>query len=191
MNKRGICTTKSADSFTSVIDGLINSSFEQTLYFGENCQVISDIHLLYKVLENFDLIVVQDFNIQSKNNSRGIPNSFPFFYCDVLGFSKNEQTQQFLKKWKELIESGMDKSSSLRQLCWTSEIRLYILAPEWNIKEEEYLALWSEQEAQPFIINTKKALEDYQFMKRPLHLTNRLRYNWRKCKSILWELRNL
>ncbi len=178
------------DRYTSVIEQLKYSPYQLTLYLHPNCHPISSVLPLFEILEQFDLILTYDFTSKIKSNTLNIPVSFPFFSDAILGVQKGEKINQFLNIWQKNLLEGQENKQALRSAVWASDLNYYVLPPEWNIKQEDYLQLWELQEALPKIINTSNLMVYYQHWYQSFRITDQLRYRWRKIKTIIWQLKH-
>lgn len=175
---------------TSIIDQFQYSPYQLTLYLHPNCYPIQSVLPIFKILKRFDLILTYDFTVKVEANIPNIPVSFPFFSDAILGVQKGEKINQFLNIWQKNLLEGQENKQALRSAVWASDLNYYVLPPEWNIKQEDYLQLWELQEALPKIINTSNLMVYYQHWYQSFRITDQLRYRWRKMKAIIWELKH-
>ena len=73
---------------------------------------------------------------------------------------------EFLAKWKEAFHSaGIGKDQvTLRELLWLSDLNIYVLPPEYNVRYQKFVDIWARQptEAVPKILHMKKFITELE-----------------------------
>ncbi len=177
------------DSKKTLVDALLDTPFEYTVYLAEHCLVLHSILPFFKILEKYEMIVTHDFTYNHEDDSTELPASYPFYNYDVFGIVKNKHTRAFLESWKQKKQSGQDSPVVFRQLCWESDLKIYVLPPEWNIFQKKYLYLWNEQEVQPAVLSISNPQHLYKKIKGSVKIIYKLRYQWRKLKELFWQFK--
>jgi len=145
----------------SKVDCLPLSRFERTLYLDSDIRVVNDLISMFGLLDRFDFAAA---HAHARNRSQTnavwrheIPDAFPQLNGGVLLFRKCDKVHQLLKDWAQSFsDAGFAKDQvTLRELVWLSDLRLFILTPEYNIRYPKYLKFWDKDEAQPKILHFK------------------------------------
>jgi hypothetical protein len=142
----------------SKVDNFVRSPYERTLYLDSDTRVLEDLTSLFGLLDQFDFAAAHVFRrevVEHFPDRPSIPNSFPQLNSAVVLYRKNETTDLFFSKWSEMYHQAKIKYDqvTLRELLWTSNIRFYVLPPEYNIRYRKYLWVWSRREAKPKIVH--------------------------------------
>ena len=84
-----------------------------------------------------------------------IPEAFPQLNGGVILYRANAAVHQMLADWKQAYHTAGFKwdQVTLRELLWKSDLRLFILPPEYNVRYSKYLEVWEADEARPKILH--------------------------------------
>lgn len=146
----------------SKVDCLSLSRFDRTLYLDSDIRVVADLTGMFGILDRFEFAAS---HAHARNRSQtnavwrhAIPDAFPQLNGGVLVYRKCDRVQQLLHDWaRSFSEAGFAKDQvTLRELVWLSDLRLFILTPEYNIRYTKYLKIWNKDEAQPKILHFKE-----------------------------------
>lgn len=146
----------------SKVDCLSISRFDRTLYLDSDIRVVADLTDMFGILDRFEFAAA---HAHARNRSQTtavwrheIPDAFPQLNTGVLLFHKCDRVQHLLRDWAwSFSEAGFAKDQvTLRELVWLSDLRLFILTPEYNIRYAKYLKIWDKDEAQPKILHFKE-----------------------------------
>ncbi|SLN38482.1 Glycosyl transferase family 8 [Roseivivax jejudonensis] len=141
----------------SKVDCLHLSRFDRTLYLDSDTRVVTDLSDLFRVLERFDLAVCHAHARERKKTNAiwktDIPSAFPQLNGGVLLYRRSPEVDAFLQDWASTFaEAGFGKDQvTLRELFWHTDLRWFVLPPEYNIRYAKYLDVWDPEEAQPKI----------------------------------------
>ncbi|MFO1088397.1 MAG: hypothetical protein U1E46_02310 [Hyphomicrobiales bacterium] len=125
----------------SKVDYLWRSPFARTLYLDSDTRVVADIGEMFDILEKFDLAVAhvrnRHFEKRLLNWKIDVPRSFPQHNCGVLLYRTTPKVVDFLKAWQiAYAEAGFSPDQiTFRELLWASELRYYVLPPEYNMRD--------------------------------------------------------
>lgn len=145
--------------YRSKVDYLPRSPFQRTLYLDADTRVCADIREMFDLLDRFD-IAFTHAHLRAWTYrqawTRQLPYSFPQFNGGVILYKNSEPVIEFLEKWKTAFhETGFEKDQvTLRELIWKSDISVATLPPEYNIKRNIYLKIWTKEEAMPKILHS-------------------------------------
>jgi hypothetical protein len=146
----------------SKVDYLSRTRFERTLYLDTDTRVIEDISDLFGLLERFDIAMAHAHARNRRTHVEQwqieLPQSFPQLNGGVILYRSSERTLDFLQSWSSAYhEAGFSKDqTTLRELIWSSDLRLYVLPPEYNVRYEKYVRIWSPSEATPKILHYRR-----------------------------------
>ncbi|SDY56380.1 hypothetical protein [Citreimonas salinaria] len=160
----------------SKVDCLPLSRFDRTLYLDSDIRVVADLSSMFALLERFDFAAAHAHaRNRSQTNARwrhDIPDAFPQLNGGVLLYRKCDKVQELLRDWAQSFsDAGFAKDQvTLRELVWLSDVRLFVLPPEYNVRYPKYLKVWDEDEAKAKILHFKtfNSAEDTNRRKRPL-----------------------
>lgn len=170
--------------YRSKVDYMTRSPFERTLYLDSDTIVVDDITGLFDLLDRFDVALVHAHNRNCYKTSQcwiiNIPDSFPQYNSGVFLYKNSQAVISLLKRWRESFHhAGFKKDQvTLRELLWSSDLRVATLPPEYNIRHEKYIRLWkrSRKEAKPKILHMAK-----------FHHKNKFIYMMKKAKRRIFE----
>jgi hypothetical protein len=143
----------------SKIDFLAQSRFDRSLYLDSDTRVVDDLEPLFAVLDRFDIALAHG---HKRNGSRQnvmwkekIPEAFPQLNGGVILFRKANGVRAFLEDWQSAYHAANLKwdQVTLRELLWRSDLRLYVLPPEYNVRYAKYIDVWANDEATPKILH--------------------------------------
>lgn len=154
-----------ADGATPKLACLKHSSFDRTLYLDCDTLVTAPLGDLFEILDRFDLAVAHDVRRKSQLIRQGgdvqTPYAFPQMNAGVILYRNDRKMDQFFTDWEERyteIGSARDQIS-FRDLLWESDIRFYVLPPEFNLRRVTNLATWEPLDARPTIIHSHRLLQ--------------------------------
>ena len=182
----------------SKIDYLHQTPFDRTLYLDADTRIVADIDGLFDILDRFDLAVAhahQRNHFATQQPWRiSIPDAFPQMNGGVLLFKRSALTLKLLKDWQKAYhENAFCKDQvTLRELIWLSDLRIAILPPEYNIRYEKYLDVWTGEEARPYILHLAEYKEKGVHVKqKELTLREKMRWRFQKIQWIWRQLKSL
>ena len=143
----------------SKVDYIQFTPYERTLYLDADTIVVADITEMFELLNRFDLAIAHAHLRELKGTTvhwrEHIPSSFPQHNGGVLLFRWNNKTEQLFKDWSRYYhEAGFSKDQvTLRELLWKSDLHLYVLPPEYNMRYWWKWAFMDKTEAKPRILH--------------------------------------
>ena len=126
-------------SFCNKIVCLSRTPFSKTLFIDTDTELISPIYELIPLLEKFDLCVCHA-PVRKTFQVEDCPDSFPECNCGMILYNKTENVLSFFNSWYEICKlmyeqnSGIHDQPSFRKSLFESELRYYILPPEYNTR---------------------------------------------------------
>jgi len=141
----------------SKIDYMPLTPFDRTLFLDADTYALGEISDLFDLLDKFDMALSHAHLRASrlKTWKTVIPESYPQFNSGVVLYKKTQEVIKILNDWKIAYEqAGFDTDQvTLRELLWSSTIRLATLPPEYNIGNIKYFFTWNKREVQPKILH--------------------------------------
>lgn len=146
------------------IVGMQKTRFERTLFLDCDTLVVGPICEAFDLLERFDLCLSHDVRRSSKLITTGWrenpPEIFGQHNSGVFLYKKSPAMMRFLQDWAEsycLAQSERDQVS-LRDLLWRSDVRFWVLPPEFNLRRVSEVDIWQPLDAIPRIIHSHHLL---------------------------------
>lgn len=143
----------------SKVDMLSKTPFERTIYLDTDVKVVADLSGIVQVLDRFDIALTHAHSRNKPNTTEiwrvELPDAFPQCNGGIFAFRTTRNTLQFFEEWSTAFaEAGYKKDQvTLRELLWLSDLRIYILPPEFNVRHTRYLSFWKREEAAPKILH--------------------------------------
>ena len=125
--------------FRPKFEALRRSRFQRTICFDADVIVVADLRDVFEVLERFDFVAAHE---QRRNTasamrqlSRPMPAAFPQINSGVVGVRKSPEVEAFLESVERTIFEGKHSRDQyvLRELLFDSDLRLWVLPPEYNL----------------------------------------------------------
>jgi hypothetical protein len=144
---------------------LAESPFERTLYLDCDTLVLAPLDDLFGLLERFELAVAHDVRRTSALIREGHvadpPYAFPQMNCGVMLYRRSLAMAEFLAEWRRRYRAaGRARDQvSFRDLLWQSDIRFYVLPPEFNLRRVTMLDAWEPLDARPTIVHSHRLLQ--------------------------------
>ena len=149
------------------IDTLLHSRFDRTLYLDVDIIPVAPIRDIFPILEHFDLVIAHD-QFRNRSFSRinykmNLPPSFPQLNSGVLGVRKSPLVTDFIQKWRDaVVDHGIGRDQpSFRELIWESQLRFYVLPPEFNLMDYSLLDNWKSYQPAPRLIHAPVLHHDF------------------------------
>ena len=144
------------------------SRFERTLFLDCDTLVVQPLGDLFEVLERFDMALAHDVRRVSALIREGheveTPYAFPQLNTGVLLYRRSETTQAFFAEWaRRYRKAGQARDQiTFKDLIWSSDIRFYVLPPEFNLRRVTIMDAWEPMDALPTIIHSHRLLQHLQ-----------------------------
>lgn len=119
---------------------LADSPYERTLFLDTDTYICAPLYDVFFLLDRFDMALAHAPD-RCQYYLPELPECFAELNSGVIAFRKNDRTQATLARWEETflkmlahdISSYRDQHS-LRDTLFRSDIRLFILPPEYNFR---------------------------------------------------------
>ncbi len=137
----------SANPYVDKIANMRRSPFERTLYLDTDTYVVAEIAHVLELLDRFELAAAHAPGYRGFADPE-VPAAFYELNTGVLAWHASTRTDAFLRSWEEtysrwLIEQPFPRAGeagdaadqpAFRRCAWEHALRLYVLAPEYNLR---------------------------------------------------------
>jgi hypothetical protein len=137
----------------SKVDYLAMTRFNRTLYLDSDTRVVADLKPAFELLSRFDLAIAHAHKRNSGRQTQiwqqDIPEAFPQHNGGVILYRGEGKAIEFMRSWSRAYhEAGFKWDQiTLRELMWNSDLAIYVLPPEYNVRYKKYLEIWTSDEA--------------------------------------------
>jgi hypothetical protein len=141
---------------------MCESRFDRTLFLDCDTLVVQPMGDLWHLLDRFDLALCHDVRRASALIRQGwqieTPYAFPQMNSGVMLYRRSAAMLQFLREWATAYaQSGVSRDQvTLRDLLWLSDLRFYVLPPEFNLRRVTELDAWEPLDARPTIVHSHR-----------------------------------
>jgi Nucleotide-diphospho-sugar transferase len=149
----------------SKLDCMARSRFARTLFLDADTLVLAPLGDLFGVLERFELALAHDVRRASALIRAGhavqTPYAFPQFNSGVVLYRRSPAMLTFLADWaRRFAESGGTRDQPvLRDMLWQTDIRFYVLPPEFNLRRVTLLDAWEPEDVVPTILHSHRLMD--------------------------------
>jgi hypothetical protein len=145
----------------SKVDHLVHTPFRRTLFLDADTKFVGPFTDLFRLLDRFDIAMTHAHKRANANHRQrwrlDLPATFPQLNSGVLLFRRTDKVLALLDDWREAFHtSGISKDQvTLRELIWESDLQVYVLPPEFNVRYQKFIDTWDEDEAVPAILHMR------------------------------------
>lgn len=143
------------------IAAMAASPFERTLFMDCDTLVVGPVRDGFDILDRFDLAIAHDVRRSSELIEAGDgPATFCQHNSGVMFYNKSAPMLRFLGDWSAAYDTaGVARDQiTLKGLLWASDLRFWVLPPEWNLRRVTMLDAWEPLDAIPRIIHSHQLL---------------------------------
>lgn len=144
---------------------MAETRFERTLFLDADTRVMAPLGDLFDVLKRFDCAMAHDVRRASDLVQEGLavrtPYAFPQLNSGVLLYRRSVAMLAFLREWQRRFKAaGLSRDQIvLKDLLWESDIRFYVLPPEFNLRRVTMLDAWEPLDARPTILHSHRLMD--------------------------------
>lgn len=149
----------------SKLDCMAESRFARTLFLDCDTLVVNPLGDLWALLDRFDLALAHDVrratDLIRAGHAVPTPYAFPQMNSGVLLYRRSPATKAFFADWRaRFTASGLNRDQPvLKDILWESDIRFYVLPPEFNLRRVTELDAWEPGDAQPTIVHSHRLMD--------------------------------
>ena len=144
---------------------MAQSRFARTLYLDCDTLVLGDPRDGFDLLERFDLAIAHDVRRDWALIRQGLeeqtPYGFPQFNAGVVFYRTSERVRAFLREWaRRFFASGQARDQVvLKDMLWRTDLRWYVLPPEYNLRRLTMLDAWEPLDVRVKIVHSHRLLD--------------------------------
>lgn len=139
------------------------SRFARTLFLDADTLVVGPLGDLFGILDRFDCAAAHDMRRASNLIRQGgdTPYAFPQLNSGVFLYRDSPAMAALLTEWERRFhEEGAARDQPiLKDLLWQSDIRFYVLPPEFNLRRLTMLDAWEPLDARPTIVHSHRLMD--------------------------------
>ncbi|MEC7764465.1 MAG: putative nucleotide-diphospho-sugar transferase [Pseudomonadota bacterium] len=149
----------------SKLDCMAQTRFARTLFLDCDTLVVNPLGNLWDILDRFDLALAHDVRRTSDLIRAGhavtTPYAFPQHNSGVMLYRRSEAMRAFLAEWvrRYVAAGGYRDQPVLKDLLWESDLRFYVLPPEFNLRRVTMLDAWEPLDARPTILHSHRFMD--------------------------------
>jgi len=139
--------------------------FDRTLFLDADTLVVGDLGNVWDILDRFDLAMAHDVRRASDLIREGLdattPYAFPQLNSGVVLYRRSAAVADFLADWlSRFHSSGVTRDQIvLKDALWQSDIRFYVLPPEFNLRRVTMLDAWEPMDAEVKIVHSHRLMD--------------------------------
>jgi len=146
--------------------------FERTLFLDADTLVLGPPGDLFDVLERFDCALAHDMRRAApliREGSVATPYAFPQLNSGVLLYRRSPAMLALLAEWERRFHAtgAVRDQPILKDLLWESELRFYVLPPEFNLRRLTLLDAWEPWDVRPTILHSHRLMDHMDAGYRP------------------------
>lgn len=147
------------------IDCLPLTRFDRTLFLDCDTLAIGPLGDLFDVLDRFELAIAHDMrrasDLVQESGVAPTPYAFPQMNSGVMLYRRSPAMWAFLADWQARYRAlGILRDQvSLKDLLWQSDLRFYVLPPEFNLRRVTMLDAWEPLDVRPTILHSHRLLD--------------------------------
>ncbi len=147
------------------LDCLSLSRFERTLFLDSDTRVLAPLGDLFDLLDRFDLALAHDVRRRSElireDGGAGTPYAFPQMNSGVMLYRRSPAMLDFIADWRRRYraEGELRDQITLKRLLWESDLRFYVLPPEFNLRRVTMLDAWEPLDVVPTILHSHRLMQ--------------------------------
>lgn len=147
------------------LDCLALSRFDTTLFLDADTLVVRQLGDIWQLSDRFALSMAHDVRRASALIREGLaidtPYAFPQLNSGVILYRNDDQTRAFFAKWAALYRDNDARRDqpTLKDMLWQSDIRFYVLPPEFNFRRIPVVNGWEPLDARITIVHSHRLMD--------------------------------
>ena len=137
--------------------------FQRTLYVDCDTLFVAPLGDLFAVLDRFECALThdvrRDWALIQEGRDHHTPYAFPQHNSGVFLYRRSEPMWAFLAEWADrfFADDAIERDQIiLKDLLWESDLRFYVLPPEFNLRRVTVLDAWEPLDARPTILHSHR-----------------------------------
>lgn len=149
----------------SKLDCMALTRFDRTLFLDADTLVLAPLGDLFDVLDRFELALAHDVrratDLIRESAAGPTPYAFPQLNGGVILYRRTPRMLDFLAEWaRRFAESGGTRDQPvLKAMLWESDLRFWVLPPEFNLRRVTMLDAWEPGDAVPTILHSHRLMD--------------------------------
>ncbi len=150
-------------------EALLRSRFDRTLYLDADIVMCAPVWDLFELLEQFDIVGGHEqygsSSAAMRNGPRPLPPAFRQLNSGVLAIRKSDRSQSFLNGWRDAYVAANARYDQpfMRDQLWQTDLRLWVLPPEYNQMYTPHVLHSSDMHAAPRLLHLTHLHDDKKF----------------------------
>ena len=148
------------------LDCLPLTRFERTLFLDSDTLVLRAFGDLFDLLDRFECAIAHDVRRASDLIRAGqretTPYAFPQMNSGVLLYRRSAAMWRFLAEWAARFHDSPDVRRDqviLKDLLWSSDLRFYVLPPEFNLRRVTMFDAWEPLDVLPTVLHSHRLMD--------------------------------
>ncbi len=139
--------------------------FDRVLFLDCDVLVLAPLDDLFDLTDRFPLSIAHDVRRRSdlvrKGHAVETPYAFPQMNSGVMVYRNDDEMAAFFAEWKRRYDASGEARDqiTLKDLLWESDLRFYVLPPEFNLRRVTELEAWEPLDAIPTIVHSHRLLQ--------------------------------
>ena len=139
--------------------------FERVLFLDCDVMVLADLGDLFELADRFPLSLAHDVRRRSalirEGHAHNTPYAFPQHNSGVMVYRNDAEMADFFAEWKRRYDTAEVERDQivLKDLLWESDLRFYVLPPEFNLRRVTMLEAWEPLDVIPSIVHSHRLLQ--------------------------------
>jgi len=149
--------------FRAKLTAMQQTRFARTLFLDADTLVVGPLGDIWTILDRFDCALAHDVRRASALVQGGMPTpyAFPQMNSGVLLYRRSPMMLMLLAEWERRYHETQARRDQpiLKELLWSSDIRFYVLPPEFNLRRMTELDAWEPLDARPTILHSHRLMD--------------------------------
>ena len=139
--------------------------FDRVLFLDCDVLVLAPLGDTFDLTDRFPLSIAHDVRRRSELIKKGhgaqTPYAFPQMNSGVMVYRNDAEMAAFFSEWKRRYDASGEARDqiTLKDLLWESDLRFYVLPPEFNLRRVTELEAWEPLDAVPTIVHSHRLLQ--------------------------------
>jgi hypothetical protein len=144
---------------------MTQTRFDRTLFLDADTLIVGPLGDLFGILDRFECALAHDVRRASRLVQQGFeeqtPYAFPQLNAGVFLYRRSPAMFSFIAEWAARFRAaghGRDQII-LKDMLWQSDLRFYVLPPEFNLRRVTVLDAWEPLDVRPTILHSHRFMD--------------------------------